>query len=90
MFKIRYDSRVKDYVASLSSAMRKRIREAIMEKLVEHPEIYGKPLRHSLAGFRGLRVGSYRIIFLIRKKNEVFILLIAHRKNAYKEITKRH
>ena len=89
MFKITYDHRVKGDVGLLSKTMRKRVELATRTKLIEHPEIHGKPLRHSLSGFRSLRVGDYRILFILRKRKEVFILLITHRKNVYKDVLKR-
>jgi hypothetical protein len=45
-------------------------------------------LRFSLKGLRSLRVGDYRVVFRIQK-NEVFIVLIAHRSFVYKEADKR-
>ena len=88
MFKIIYDVRVKDDISQLSKSLKARIQKAIEDKLQISPEIFGKPLRHSLSGFRSLRVGEYRIVFLL-KKNEVLILLIAHRKEVYEKVEKR-
>ena len=84
MFRVRYDERVKNDIARLSSASQKRIKKVIEEKLTTKPELFGKPLRYSLLGFRSLRVGDYRIVFIIEKNREVFIVLIAHRKDVYK------
>ena len=84
MFRVRYDERVKNDIARLSSASQKRIKKVIEEKLTTKPELFGKPLRYSLLGFRSLRVGDYRIVYIIEKNREVFIVLIAHRKDVYK------
>ena len=89
MFSIRYDKRVQDDIASLSGTIRKRIKEAVEEKLTTHPELFGKPLRHSLVGFRSLRVGDYRVVYLIEGGKEVFVVLIAHRKDVYKVASKK-
>jgi len=89
MFSIRYDKRVKNDIASLSSAAQARIKKAIEEKLITRPELFGKPLRHSLLGFRSLRVGDYRVVYLIEDSKEVFVVLIAHRKDVYKTSSKR-
>jgi mRNA interferase RelE/StbE len=88
MFKILYDARVKDDVSRFPASVRERIRKAIEEKLSESPEIFGKPLRNSLAGFRSLRKGGNRVVFLIQK-NEILILLIAHRKDVYNRVLGR-
>ena len=72
----------------LSSEWRKKIKRAIEEKLTAHPEVYGKPLRQSLKGYRKLRVGDYRIIFRIEGKT-VIIFIIQHRSVVYKMMQKR-
>ena len=88
MFKIIYDARVKKDILQLSKTTKQRVQRAIENKLQTSPEIFGKPLRHSLRGFRSLRVGEYRVVFLLNS-NEVLILLIAHRKDVYGRIEKR-
>ncbi|OGJ53815.1 hypothetical protein A3D11_00345 [Candidatus Peribacteria bacterium RIFCSPHIGHO2_02_FULL_49_16] len=62
----------------------RKIKKAIEEKLIIHPEVFGKPLRFSLKGYRSLRVGAYRVIFRI-DKDIVKILVIAHRSAVYKD-----
>lgn len=89
MFTVRYHSRVKDDIASLSKPVRERIKKAIEEKLTTKPELFGKPLRHSLLGFRSLRAGDYRVVYKIESEKEVFVVLIAHRKDVYKMASKR-
>ena len=64
------------------------IQSAIRTKLTTLPEIYGKPLRQTLKGYRALRVGDYRIVFQIQKKL-VRIIAILHRSAGYKGIEKR-
>ncbi|MBI4054123.1 MAG: type II toxin-antitoxin system RelE/ParE family toxin [Candidatus Doudnabacteria bacterium] len=75
-------------VPKLSSEWKERIKRTIEGRLVTHPDLYGKPLRHSLKGYRKLRVGDYRVIFRI-EKSTVKILIIQHRSAVYKEIEKR-
>ncbi|MBL7045149.1 MAG: type II toxin-antitoxin system RelE/ParE family toxin [Parcubacteria group bacterium] len=72
----------------LPNIWREKIKSAIEEKLVSNPEVFGKPLRRSLKGFRSLRVGDYRVIYLI-KRDVVIIVIIKHRSVTYKEIMKR-
>ena len=85
---IKYDIRVPADLKFIDIPSRKRIRSAIETKLTAQPELFGKPLRHSLAGFRVLRVGSYRVVYLI-KQSAVLVLLIGDRKYIYREALKR-
>ena len=62
--------------------------ETIAQKLSIRPEVFGKPLRESLAGWRALRVGDYRIVYEIKGKT-VYILGILHRSEVYREVEKR-
>jgi len=89
MFQVRYDRRVRGDVALLTKVIRVRVKRAIEDKLASKPEVFGKPLRQSLIGFRSLRVGDYRVIYKIESEDEVFVVLIAHRKDAYIQAEKR-
>lgn len=75
-------------IPKLSGDWKKKIRHAIEERLSMHPDIYGKPLRRSLKGYRKLRVGDYRVIFRI-EKSMVKILIIQHRSVIYQQAEKR-
>ena len=75
-------------IPRLSREWRLRIKKAIEERLTLHPDIFGKPLRRSLAGYRKLRVSDYRIIFRLEHQ-EVKIIVIAHRRDAYQFLAKR-
>jgi mRNA interferase RelE/StbE len=88
MFEITYHKKIVDDISSISSAHKNLIKKSIEEKLRTEPEFFGKPLQFSLSGLRSLRVGDYRIIFQLKKK-EVFIILIAHRSIVYKIINNR-
>ena len=74
-------------IPRLDSFWRSEILDAITEKLATRPELFGKPLRQSLAGWRSLRVGNYRVVYQIKQK--VHILGIIHRSEVYSEIEKR-
>ena len=78
----------KDDLPKLSSSMKLRVRTAIEQKLMTQPNVFGIPLRQSLKGHRKLRVGSYRIVFQIKKKT-VFVVAILHRARVYQEIVGR-
>ncbi len=75
-------------IPALPHEWRQRIRRAIEERLTTHPEIYGKPLRRSLKGYRKLRVGDYRVIFRI-ERDAVKIFVIQHRSRVYATADKR-
>ena len=88
-FVIRYHYAVEDHdIPHLSHGWRTRIRHAIETKLTLHPDIFGKPLRRSLAGCRKLRVGDYRVVFTIAA-SEVQIWAIGHRREIYALVEKR-
>lgn len=88
-FDIIYNDSVIDIdIPKLSASDKKIIKEAIENKLTTEPEIFGKPLRRSLAGYRKLRVGDHRVIFHIEKQ-AVKILCIGHRSVVYNKMNKR-
>lgn len=66
---------------------KKRLLKAIEGKLVVDPLTFGKPLRKSLKGCRSLRVGDYRILYIVTKKT-VDILAFGHRSNVYEDAEK--
>ena len=88
-YKILYNKQViKCDIPRLSKKDAEVIKNAIEQKLTTRPELYGKPLHTSLAGFRKLRVINYRIIFKITS-NEIIILVIGHQRNVYEIAKKR-
>jgi len=89
MFEILYHYLVvHEDIPRLSKLWREKIRAAIENRLVTKPDLYGKPLRRSLKGYRKLRVGDYRIIFKIDGR-KVKILIIQHRSVIYSDVKKR-
>ncbi|PJE73432.1 MAG: type II toxin-antitoxin system RelE/ParE family toxin [Candidatus Terrybacteria bacterium CG10_big_fil_rev_8_21_14_0_10_41_10] len=75
-------------IPKLSSFGKDKIKKAIEEKLTAHPEVFGKPLRRSLKGYRKLRVGDHRVIYRIEGK-KVKIFYIGHRSIVYEKANKR-
>lgn len=69
-------------IPRIAQMWREKIKSAIVDKLATHPDVYGKPLRRSLRGYRKLRVGDYRIVFRI-EATRVKIFAIAHRSVVY-------
>ena len=88
MFEITYHKKIIEDLSGISSSHKNSIRKSIEEKLLTEPEFFGKPLQFSLSGLRSLRVGDYRVIFQLKKK-EVFVILIAHRSIVYKIASSR-
>ena len=65
-FRLEYELAVaKVDIPRLSHPAKLQIKRAIEDKLATKPEVFGKPLRRSLKGYRSLRVGDYRVIFRI-------------------------
>lgn len=88
-FKLSYHPDVKKVdLPKIDAKAKAMIRRAIEERLVTHPEIYGKPLQRTLKGYWKLRVGDYRVVFKI-SGDEIHILGIIHRKEVYERIEER-
>ncbi|MEK7623890.1 MAG: type II toxin-antitoxin system RelE/ParE family toxin [Patescibacteria group bacterium] len=79
---------VREDIPALGAMTKKQIRLAIEKKLTTYPDVFGKPLRQSLKGYRKLRVGDWRVIFRIENKI-VKIFIIGHRSMVYKEDDRR-
>jgi mRNA interferase RelE/StbE len=61
----------------------KRIYNAL--ELLKNNPLFGKPLKDNLKGKYSLRVGVYRIIYSIEKKEvTIYILDIGHRREIYR------
>jgi mRNA interferase RelE/StbE len=75
-------------IPRLDTFWRQEVRDVMRMKLLTEPELFGKPLRKTLKGYRSLRVGDYRILFRIEKK-VIKIFAIIHRAEVYKEMEKR-
>ncbi len=86
VYKIEFHKNIPDDLKKISIPDRKTIKKAIERKLTLNPLEFGKPLQYSLKGLRRLRVGDYRVIFLIEKsKKTVFIVKIGDRKDIYRK-----
>lgn len=86
-YTVAYHEKVSGDIATVPKTVKARLRKAIEEKISQHPELFGKPLRKSLHGLRSHRVGDYRIVFKIKAKT-VYVLAILHRSAIYKEMEK--
>lgn len=73
---------VTEDIPRLGTKEARRIARAIEQKLTADPMRFGKPLRHSRFGVRTLRVGDWRVLFVV-KKQVVYIGAVKHRSVAY-------
>lgn len=83
-----HEAVMREDIPAISYAARQVIRGAIEKKLTTYPDLFGKPLRRSLKGYRKLRVGDYRVVFRIEGA-AVKVLVIAHRARVYRIAGKR-
>lgn len=84
-----YHPAVESYdLPRLSTHVRARIRAALEERAATRPAAYGKPLRGTLKGLWSIRVGDRRIIYAIAG-DEVYVLRIGHRREAYRDVLRR-
>ncbi len=82
-FEIEYHpSVIRDDIPKLGTTEKKTIQRAIERKLTVSPQHFGSPLKHSLRGCWKLRVGDYRVIYVIEKAR-VIVIRIGHRKEVY-------
>jgi len=84
-YNILYTREAKKNIEKLDPSIKKIIRKAI-ESLAINPA-KGKPLAYDLAGLHSLRTSDYRIIYRIREKKLLIIVVaVGHRKEIYKTI----
>ncbi|MEI8372500.1 MAG: type II toxin-antitoxin system RelE/ParE family toxin [Planctomycetota bacterium] len=80
-YRISYKKSVHKDLASLSKAEARRVLDKIEKELTTLPECC-LPLKGQFAGLRKLRVGDYRVIFVVQEE-EVLVLRIGHRREIY-------
>ena len=83
---IRYHPKVKEDVKSLDRQTKEKIKKAIEEKLTTEPLIYGERLKGTLRDLWKLRVGSYRVIYIL-EEDTVYVLGVLYRREAYKNVS---
>ena len=83
MYKIQLDSKVRKQLLRIDFRYQKAIKFSI-DSLAENP-LSGKKLDPPFDHLRSLRVGIYRILYEIFKKELVVLVVsIAHRKEVYR------
>jgi len=73
-------------IPRIDARWQREIKRAIDKRLRTDPLTFGKPLRYSLKGARALRVGNYRVLYIIRDST-VYIGAIQHRAIVYENST---
>lgn len=76
-------------IKKIPSNILQTIRNQIEEKLTHSPEIFGKPLRNSLYGYRRLRIGKYRIIYRITPSAIVEVMFIGKKPKVYEHFLRK-
>ena len=85
---VKYHKNLKEDLNKLDKFSRSRIRKAIESRLLIDPIEYGQLLKGTLKGYRKLRIGDYRVVYKIVKK-EIIILGIRHRRDIYDVLVNR-
>jgi mRNA interferase RelE/StbE len=80
-YRISYKKSVRKDLASLPKAEARRVLDKIEKELTSRPNNC-PPLKGLFAGLRKLRVGDYRVIFVVQEE-EVLVLRIEHRRDVY-------
>jgi mRNA interferase RelE/StbE len=75
---------VRSDIPALPKAARARIKRDIEIKLFTRPVELGKPLHYSLEGCRRIRVGDYRVVYVVYG-DLVTVVEIGHRKDIYEK-----
>jgi mRNA interferase RelE/StbE len=84
-YSILFTREAKRNVKKLDPSIRKIVRRAI-ESLAVNPT-KGKRLAYDLAGLHSLRTSDYRIVYRIREKKLLIIVIaVGHRKEIYKRL----
>ena len=78
----------RDDLPGIPKNMQARLKKAIETRLLSDPILAGAPLRKDLTGYRKLRVGDSRIVYRV-EKNDIIVLVIAHRKDVYSQVSGR-
>ncbi len=83
MYKLQISSKAANEIKKISHPHQKAIILAIAE--IKEEPLLGKPLTRELSGRFSYRVGVYRIIYKVNKKDKIINIVTAgHRSSVYK------
>ena len=88
MYNVSFHSDVEQDISNIDKEILERIQRAKDIKISTRTEIYGSKFKGSLKDYSKIRIGYYRIIYMMRSKT-VYILAVGHRKDIYKTATRR-
>ncbi|MBM3312766.1 MAG: type II toxin-antitoxin system RelE/ParE family toxin [Candidatus Aminicenantes bacterium] len=85
LYRVLFTKEAKKNIGKLDSSTVKFVRKAI-QSLSANP-VRGKPLAYDLAGLRSLRTSDYRVIYRL-KERELLVIVVAlgHRREIYKKL----
>lgn len=86
MYKIRFVEKAEKLLRKLDNQMQRKIISYLEQpNLLKNPKSLGEALLHNRRGSWRYRVGSYRVICqIIKKELVVLVLELGHRKEIYK------
>ena len=79
-FEVRFTPRFLKGIKALDREVQVRLLREV--NILKTNPYAGKPLHGELRGVYSLRMGDYRILYQI-KRNEIFLLVVGHRKRVY-------
>jgi len=82
-YNIQYKKSVEKDLARLGKAEAKQVLDKIEKELTTHPDRY-PTLKGPFAGMRKMRMGDYRIIYVVLDK-DVVILRVGNRREIHKQ-----
>lgn len=83
MYKLRISKRAENEIKKISQPHQEAIIIALLE--IKEEPLLGRPLMRELTGQFSFRVGAYRIIYKVNKKDKnIDILSAGHRATVYK------
>jgi addiction module RelE/StbE family toxin len=81
MYKVFLTTQAEKDLKTLPKAEKNKIRKKLL--LLEKEPFSGKKLSGKLANFYSLKVWPYRIIYIIDKEKEIWVVHIMHRQEGY-------
>jgi mRNA interferase RelE/StbE len=84
-YNVFFTREAKRNVKKMDASIRRIIKKAIQSLAVNPAK--GKPLAYDLAGLHSLRTSDYRIIYRVKEKQLIIIVIaVGHRKEIYKKL----